>query len=113
MPSVSELATDRAEGVIAGPADGTRELMIVRQRVRPRERGWLHRHDADQVMRVLSGSLLIAVRDEELRCDPGAAAVIAPGTWHGFIGGDEEALLEVSATSRCAPTLPFASPTGA
>jgi hypothetical protein len=49
------------QGVIAGPSDGTRELIIVRQRVGPRERGW--RHHADQVMRVLSGSPLIAVGD--------------------------------------------------
>jgi hypothetical protein len=41
MPFVNELAADRAEGVIAGPSDGTRELIIVRQRVGPRERGWL------------------------------------------------------------------------
>jgi Cupin domain len=67
----------------------------VRQRVGPRERGWLHRHDADQVMRVLSGSLVIAVGDEQRRCEGGALAVIPPGAWHGFLGGEHEALLEV------------------
>jgi quercetin dioxygenase-like cupin family protein len=95
MPFVNELAADQAEGVVAGPSDGTRELVVLRQRVGPRERGWLHRHDADQVMRVLSGSLVIAVGDEERRCEHGAVAVIPPGTWHGFLGGDDEALLEV------------------
>jgi quercetin dioxygenase-like cupin family protein len=95
MPFVNELAGDRAEGVVAGPSDGTRELIVVRQRVGPREHGWLHRHDADQIMRVLSGSLVIAVGDEQRRCERGAVAVIPPGTWHGFLGGDGEALLEV------------------
>jgi quercetin dioxygenase-like cupin family protein len=93
MPFVNELAADRAEDVIAGPADGTRELMVVRQRVGPCERGWLHRHDADQVMRVLSGSLLIAAGDEELRCERGAVAVIAPGTVARLPGSEDEALL--------------------
>jgi quercetin dioxygenase-like cupin family protein len=95
MPFVNELAADRAEGVVAGPSDGTRELVVVRQRVGPHERGWLHRHDADQLMRVLSGSLVIAVGDEQRRCERGALAVIPPGAWHGFLGGKHQALLEV------------------
>jgi mannose-6-phosphate isomerase-like protein (cupin superfamily) len=95
MPFVNELAADRAEGVVAGPSDGTRELIVVRQRVGLSECGWLHRHDGDQIMRVLSGSLVIALGDEQRRCKRGAVAVIPPGTWHGFLGGDEEALLEV------------------
>jgi quercetin dioxygenase-like cupin family protein len=109
---VNELAADRAEGVIAGPADGTRDLMIVRQRVGPCERGWLHRHDADQVMRVLSGSLPIAVGDEELRCERGTVAVIAPGTWHGFLGGEDEALLEVIGNQQMRTYLAVREPTG-
>jgi quercetin dioxygenase-like cupin family protein len=95
MSFVNEFDPDRVDGVVAGPSDGTRELLVVRQRVGARECGWVHRHDAEQIMRVLSGSLVVAVGDEERRCERGAVAVIPPGTWHGFAGGDEAALLEV------------------
>jgi mannose-6-phosphate isomerase-like protein (cupin superfamily) len=112
MPFVNERAADRAEGVVAGPSDGLRKLIVVRQRVGPRERGWLHRHDADQVMRVLSGSLVIAIGDDERRCEHGAVAVIPPGTWHGFLGSDDDALLEVIGTQQMRTYFAVRAPDG-
>jgi quercetin dioxygenase-like cupin family protein len=112
MPFVNELVADRAEGVIAGPSDGTRELMVVRQRVGPRERGWLHRHDADPVMRVLSGTLVIAIGEEERRGERGTVAVIPPGTWHGFLGSEDGALLEVIGTHRMGTYFAVREPNG-
>jgi hypothetical protein len=88
-----------------GPSDGTRELIIVRQPVGPRERGWLHRHDADQVMRVPSGSLLIARwrRGTALRTWR-SGSELSPARGTASWEARTRPYSKSSATSKCAPT---------
>jgi quercetin dioxygenase-like cupin family protein len=84
-------------GVFAGPEHGLRRLIMQVQPVAPDEVGHLHRHDdADQILTVLQGELVIAVDGESRICRPGEVAIAPAGSAHGFRGIGVPALLEVA-----------------
>ena len=84
-------------GVVAGPEHGLRRLIVQVQPVAPDEVGHLHRHDnADQILSVLQGELLIEVDGESTMCRSGEMAIAPAGSTHGFRGIGSPALLEVT-----------------
>jgi quercetin dioxygenase-like cupin family protein len=83
-------------GVIAGSEHGLRRLIVRVQPVAADDVGHLHRHDdADQILCVLRGEVLIEVDGDARVCRPGEIGVVPAGTTHGFLGLGEPALFEV------------------
>jgi quercetin dioxygenase-like cupin family protein len=83
-------------GVIAGAEHGLERLIVRVQAVAADDIGHLHRHDnADQILCVLEGELLIEVDGESKVCRPGELGIAPAGTAHGFLGLGAPALLEV------------------
>jgi quercetin dioxygenase-like cupin family protein len=86
----------RDVGVVAGPEQGLRRLIVQVQPVAPHEAGHLHRHDhADQILCVLQGEVLIEVDGQSMACRPGDMGIAPAGSPHGFLGLGAPALLEV------------------
>ena len=83
-------------GVIAGPRHGLRRLIVRVQAVTADDVGHLHRHDnADQILAVLDGDVLIEVNGEAKVCHAGELGIAPAGAVHGFLGLGAPALLEV------------------
>jgi quercetin dioxygenase-like cupin family protein len=83
-------------GVIAGPEHGLQRLIVRVQAVAADDVGHLHRHDdADQILCVLEGDVLIEVNGEAKVCHAGELGIAPAGTVHGFLGLGAPALLEV------------------
>jgi quercetin dioxygenase-like cupin family protein len=83
-------------GVVAGPEQGLRRLIVQVQPVGPDEVAHLHRHDAgDQILCVVQGEVLIEVDGQSMVCRPGEMGVAPAGSAHGFLGLGAPALLEV------------------
>lgn len=84
-------------GVFAGPEHGLRRLIVQVQPVAPDEVAHLHRHDdADQILSVLEGRLVMEVDGDSRICRPGEMAIAPAGSAHGFRGIGVPALLEVT-----------------
>jgi mannose-6-phosphate isomerase-like protein (cupin superfamily) len=84
-------------GVFAGPEHGLRRLVVQVQPVAPDEVGHLHRHDeADQILCVLQGKVMIEVAGDSRVCGPGEMGTVPAGSPHGFRGIGVPALLEVT-----------------
>lgn len=83
-------------GVIAGPEHGLQRLIVRVQAVAADAIGHLHRHEnADQILCVLDGDVLIEVNGEAKVCHAGQLGIAPAGTVHGFLGLGAPALLEV------------------
>src|SRR4051812_45293839 len=92
MPFTKE---SREVGDLVGPGDGVHRLIVLVQAVAPDEVVYLHRHDGgDQILRVVSGEVLVEGEGEPRRCVAGEIAVVPAGAPHGFAGTGEPALLE-------------------
>lgn len=90
-----------AVGVNAGSEHGLQRLIVRVQPVAPDDVGHLHRHDnADQILCVLEGEVLIEVDGDARMCPPGEMGVVPAGTSHGFLGLGAPALLEVFGEQR-------------
>jgi quercetin dioxygenase-like cupin family protein len=88
-------------GEIAGSGHGLQRLIVRVQPVAPDDVGHLHRHDdADQILCVLQGEVLIEVDGDARVCLPGEMGVVPAGTPHGFLGLGAPALLEVFGEQR-------------
>ena len=70
--------------VLAGRAEGLGRLMLVSGRLREGDVGPVHVHEGDEVLRVLSGELLVRCGDERRVCRQGDLVTVAPGVPHGF-----------------------------
>jgi hypothetical protein len=81
--------------VVAGTDEGLRTLLLIQGTLPAADRGFIHHHDGDEIIRVLRGEVTIVVGDERRVCRKGDVAVIPPHTRHGFVVGDAEALVEV------------------
>jgi quercetin dioxygenase-like cupin family protein len=83
-------------GDVAGPEHGLHRLIVRVQPVAADDVGHLHRHDeADQVLCVLQGEVLIEVDGDARVCRVGEVGVVPAGSFHGFLGLGAPALLEV------------------
>lgn len=70
--------------VVAGRPHGLQRLMWVAGRLPIGDIGPLHAHEGDEVLRVVSGEVLIRCGDEQRLCTAGELLVVPPGVLHGF-----------------------------
>jgi len=82
--------------VLAGRKQGLSRLMWVGGRLPAGDVGPVHVHEGEEVLRVVSGQVLIRCGDEEQMCTAGQLVVVPPGVLHGF-RVVEETVLEVVA----------------
>jgi quercetin dioxygenase-like cupin family protein len=92
--------------VLVGPDDGIGRLLVVRGLLPAGDRGWVHAHDGDEVIRVLSGEIEFLVGGQRRRCRAGETAVIGPLVTHGSVVGDHDAEVEVVAEQRMGSFFP-------
>lgn len=81
--------------VVVGSDQGLSKLLLIRGTLPAADRGFIHYHDGDEMIRVLRGEITVVVGDERRTCLQGDVAVIPPYTRHGFVAGDAEVLVEV------------------
>ena len=97
--------------VVAGRHNGLRDLMVLGGRLMKRDVSPVHRHDGDEVIRVVSGSVLVRIGDETRVCRAGDVAVLGPGVPHGF-EVRSEAVVEVVAGYRIGTSYPVVGQDG-
>ena len=117
MSFVNENEPSRQPGgvgftVLIGPDDGIGRLLVVRGLLPAGDRGWVHAHDRDEVIRVLGGEIEFLVGGQRQRCRAGESAVIPPQVTHGFIVGDHDAEVEVLAEQGMGSFFPVLGPGG-
>jgi quercetin dioxygenase-like cupin family protein len=99
MPFIKE---NRESGELVGTSEGLKRIIVLSQPVAPDEVVYMHRHDGgDQILRLVSGELLVQIGDETRTCVAGETAVVPAGQPHGFMGTGEPALLEVIGEQAC------------
>lgn len=82
--------------VVAGRDQGLAKFMIVSGRLPAEDIGPVHVHDGDEVIRVVSGLIVVRCGDERRVCEAGDLVVVPPGVHHGF-RAVRETLVEVVA----------------
>jgi quercetin dioxygenase-like cupin family protein len=70
--------------VVAGRQHGLRRLMVVAGRLPKGDIGPMHVHEGDEVLRVVSGEILVRCGDERRACHAGDLVVVPPVVPHGF-----------------------------
>jgi quercetin dioxygenase-like cupin family protein len=70
--------------VEAGREHGLRNLMLVTGRLPDGDQGPVHCHEGDELLRVVSGKLLVRCGEERRVCGPGDLVAVPAGEWHGF-----------------------------
>ena len=85
--------------------------MLVYGQLPAGDRGAVHHHGGDEIIRVRSGRILFRVGEERRVCGAHDIAVIAPGVKHGFIV-EEAAAIEVIAEQEMGSFYLVADPNG-
>jgi len=70
--------------VLAGRQDGLRRLVVASGWIPVGVPSPMHLHRGDEVIRVVSGEVLMRVGDERRTCGPGEVVIVPPDTLHGF-----------------------------
>ncbi|HEX6682476.1 MAG TPA: cupin domain-containing protein [Candidatus Limnocylindrales bacterium] len=70
--------------VLAGRRDGLRRLVVASGWIPLGAPSQMHLHHGDEVIRIVSGEVLMRVGDERQTCGPGDIVVVPPRTLHGF-----------------------------
>jgi quercetin dioxygenase-like cupin family protein len=104
----------RAAGftLLVGPTEGMTRLLLVRGLLPAGDRGWVHYHDGDEIIRVVRGEIEFLVGERRRRCRAGDLAVIPPRVGHGFMVGGADAVVEVIAEQQMGSYLPVVDPDG-
>ncbi len=82
--------------VLAGRSQGLQRLMVAAGRLPSSDVGIVHVHHGDEVLRVVSGEILVRCGDSRRVCGPGDLIVVPPDMPHGF-RVLEETVMEVVA----------------
>lgn len=99
--------------VVAGRSDGLQRLMVVSGRLPAGNGGGsVHAHLGDEVLRIISGEIIVRVGDERRLCAAGDVAVVPPNVLHGF-QVVQDTLMEVVADYDIGLCSPSVNPTGA
>jgi quercetin dioxygenase-like cupin family protein len=70
--------------VLAGREQGLERLMIVSGRLPAEDVGPVHAHEGDEVLRIVSGLIVIRCGEARRVCESGDLVVVPPGELHGF-----------------------------
>ena len=69
-------------GILAAPARGAREVLVLRQQQEPGGQNVLHSHDREEVMIQLAGTVTMTVADEPIEVTAGDSLIVAAHTVH-------------------------------
>ena len=98
--------------VVAGSTDGLQRLMVVSGRLPAGNGGGpVHAHLGDEVLRIISGEIIVRVGDERRLCAAGDVAVVPPNVLHGF-QVVQDTLMEVVAEYDIGTLFPVRQPDG-
>ena|SRR5919106_1869773 len=97
--------------LVAGHPHGLQRLLLASGRIPAGEPGRMHLHAGEEVIRILSGELVIRVADERRTCRQGDLAIIPPHTLHGF-RVVTDTVLEVIAEQHIGTFFPVRQPDG-
>lgn len=97
--------------VLAGRDNGLARLLVASGRMAADDHGTVHLHAGDEVLRVVSGELLVRIGDERRHCGEGDIAIIPPNTWHGF-RAITDTIIEVVAEQAIGTFFPVRRPDG-
>jgi mannose-6-phosphate isomerase-like protein (cupin superfamily) len=105
--------TEPAQGftVAAGREHGLRRLVLAAGRLGPGQGGPLHLHHGEEILRILSGSAVVQVGDEQRRCGPGDVVIIPADVVHGFVT-ETEVAMEVVAELDAGQVVPVTDDRG-
>ncbi len=107
-----ELPAEAGFQVVAGRPDGLQRLMVVSGRLPADSSGGpVHAHRGDEVLRIVSGELIVRVGDERRICGAGDVAVVPPNVLHGF-QVVQDTLMEVVAEYDIGTLFPVRQPDG-
>lgn len=70
--------------VLGGRRDGLRRLVVASGWVPVGAPSQMHLHRGDEVIRIVSGEVVMRVGDERRTCGPGDLVIVPPDTLHGF-----------------------------
>jgi quercetin dioxygenase-like cupin family protein len=76
--------TEAGFQVVAGRDQGLERLMVVSGHLPAEDIGPVHVHDGDEVIRVVSGLVVVRCGDERRVCEAGDLVIVPPGVHHGF-----------------------------
>jgi quercetin dioxygenase-like cupin family protein len=77
-------APDAGFRLVAGRPHGLQRLLVASGRLPAGQPGQMHLHAGDEVLRILSGELIVRVGDQRRTCREGDLVVVPPNTLHGF-----------------------------
>ena len=69
-------------GGLATPGRGAREVSLIRQRQAPGAANPSHRHDREEVMVVLSGTVKVTAEEEDIELSAGDALIVPANVLH-------------------------------
>jgi quercetin dioxygenase-like cupin family protein len=76
--------TEAGFHVVAGRDQGLERFMVVSGHLPAEDIGPVHVHDGDEVIRVVSGLVVVRCGDERRVCEAGDLVIVPPGVHHGF-----------------------------
>jgi mannose-6-phosphate isomerase-like protein (cupin superfamily) len=79
-----EVPAETGFRVLAGRRDGLRRLVVASGWIPVGAPSQMHLHHGDEVIRIVSGEVVMRVGDEKRTCGPGDMVVVPPQTLHGF-----------------------------
>lgn len=79
-----DVPTETGFRVLAGRRDGLRRLVVASGWIPAAAPSQMHLHHGDEVIRVVSGEIVVRVGDERRACGPGDIVIVPPDTLHGF-----------------------------
>jgi hypothetical protein len=79
-----ELPADLGFRVLAGRPHGLQRLLVASARLPAGPGAQMHLHVGDEVLRILTGEIVMRVGDERRTCRAGDLVIVPPNTLHGF-----------------------------
>lgn len=70
--------------LLAGRHDGLRRLLVASGRIPVGAPSQIHQHAGDEVIRIVTGEVVMRVADERRTCRAGDIVIVPPDTLHGF-----------------------------
>jgi mannose-6-phosphate isomerase-like protein (cupin superfamily) len=77
---------------VAGRDDGLHRIVLAAGRLGAAERGPIHLHHGEEILRILSGEVDVTVGHETRRCGAGDVVIVPTDTPHGFTTITETAM---------------------
>jgi mannose-6-phosphate isomerase-like protein (cupin superfamily) len=96
---------------LAGRPEGLQRLLLASGRLPAGDHGPMHLHRGDEILRIVSGEIVVRVGDDRRVCRAGDVVVVPPDTLHGF-RATTETVMEVVAEQSIGTFFPVRSPDG-